>query len=54
MIDGSKKEFSDKNFIVSFIDVKKALLENHQSGKSVYIRDCFDTLFYYFERIEQD
>ena len=52
MIDGSKKVFSDKNFRIDFTDVKNALLENDQFGKSIYIRECFDTLFYYFERIE--
>ena len=51
MLDSQSRKFQipleDKPVDINHSDIKKALKDEDSSLKSVYIRDCFDTLFYF-------
>jgi hypothetical protein len=60
MLDSPERVFtlpSGQNTTIDHADIRRALLEEQaieptDSEKLIYIRDCFDTLFYFFAIID--
>jgi hypothetical protein len=51
MLDEVKKPFSEEKFDININDIYSGL-KSDLEGKDFYIRECFDSLLYYLERIE--
>ena len=55
MVDG-EENYKNGQFRITMDDVRRALPKpwnNESGGPEVYVRSCFDALFYYLERLEQ-